>query len=658
METPNICAKFREEEKSDDSSQVLYRKSCIEKGYTLEYTPHKGGETLLEGWNKAAQSFPDNNCLGHIEGNKYVWRTYKQALHEAQCIAKALLTEGLIPDVCDNDKSYKFMGIYSKNRPEWTLVNWAMFHFSGTVVPLYNTLGEESLCYCINHTELSIVACDGPSFQKLLSLHKQGKITTLYHIIAFDEVSDEDMQQAEELRVQVHMYNDVVKKGEAVGDEILEEITKCMPETTESILFTSGTTGAPKGCILSHKNYLAVICGMDANRIPINHEDIYLSYLPLAHAYEKRITSYLLWKGAAIGYFNGNSSTVIKDAQLLKPTIFPAVPRVLCKLYDTVNNMIAQKEYLNKLYKVALKQKTHRINKEGKLTHLLWDSVLFNKHKEIIGGRVKLMLTGCAPISPEILRTIKCNFCVQVGQGYAQTEAGGVCFTLSQLDMTLGLVGGPNPCNKLKLQDIPDMEYFHTDKPYPRGEICVKGHNVFQGYYKAEVKNQEAFDDQGWLHTGDVAEIRPNGSVKLIDRKKNLFKLSQGEFISPEKLENIYNKSQFVAQIFVHGFSTMSYLVAVIVPDPEYLKIWAANRGLDTDLGTLVESQDLRDAIQQDLNDRTIKGGLNGLEKIKKFHLTLEMFSIENGLLTPSMKLIRHRAKVSFKPIFEELYTE
>lgn len=202
------------------------------------------------------------------------------------------------------------------------------------------------------------------------------------------------------------------------------------------------------------------------------------------------------------------------------------------------------------------------------------------------------------------------------------------------------------------------MEYLATDKPYPRGELCIKGPVVFQGYYKNEEKNKEAFDKDGWLHTGDVVEFRDNGTVKLIDRKKNLFKLSQGEYISPEKLENIYNKSLFIAQIFITGDSTKNNIVGIIVPDPEYLKIWTVKEGISKEGIDLINSDELKESIIKDLNERAEKEKLNSLEKLKIFQITTNMFTVENGLLTPSMKLVRHAAQKLFKGEVDRLYEQ
>lgn len=202
------------------------------------------------------------------------------------------------------------------------------------------------------------------------------------------------------------------------------------------------------------------------------------------------------------------------------------------------------------------------------------------------------------------------------------------------------------------------MEYTAKDHPYPRGELCVKGPVVFQGYYKSDEKNKEAFDEDGWLHTGDIVEIWHNGAIKLIDRKKNLFKLSQGEYISPEKLENIYNKSQFIAQIFVDGDSTKHYIVAIIVPDDDYCKIWASQKGIHLEGDDLYKSKEFNDALKEDLEQRAHQAQLNSLEKIMKYHITKTAFTVENNMLTPSMKLVRHAAKKAFKQDVNRMYSE
>ena len=210
----------------------------------------------------------------------------------------------------------------------------------------------------------------------------------------------------------------------------------------------------------------------------------------------------------------------------------------------------------------------------------------------------------------------------------------------------------------LKLKIFQTWNIYQQIARIQEENYALKAQSYSKGISKTLKNNKEVFDEDGWLHTGDVVEIWDNGAIKLIDRKKNLFKLSQGEYISPEKLENVYNKSLFVAQIFVDGSSTESYIVAIIVPDPDYCKHWASKAGLDKEGKDLFNSPELIEAIQKDFEEKAINANLNSLEKIKKFQIIGEMFSVDNGLLTPSMKLVRHTAKKRFRDLVIKMYND
>lgn len=195
----------------------------------------------------------------------------------------------------------------------------------------------------------------------------------------------------------------------------------------------------------------------------------------------------------------------------------------------------------------------------------------------LLGGRVRRMLTGSAPINPDTLDFLKVCFCCPIHEGYGQTESCAASCLTSGLDSKAGHVGGPLSCIRIRLRDIPEMEYLSTDEN-PRGEICYQGNSIFKGYFKNPDKTKEALSEDGWLHSGDVGMILPNGSIRIIDRAKNIFKLAQGEYVAPEKLENVYCQSPYVAQIFVHGESTESWLMAVVVPELEQLKKGCAQK--------------------------------------------------------------------------------
>lgn len=211
----------------------------------------------------------------------------------------------------------------------------------------------------------------------------------------------------------------------------------------------------------------------------------------------------------------------------------------------------------------------------------LWDKLIFAKLKAMLGGNVRYMVTGSAPIDPNVASFIKICFCVPMVEGYGLTETACAITISHPDDPVQGHVGGPLPSCSIRLKDVPEMGYMSTDKPYPRGEVCVKGPAVFNGYYKNPEKTAECMEKDGWFLTGDVGKIYPNGSIKIIDRSKNIFKLSQGEYIAPEKLENMFMLSPFVAQSMVYGNSFQNNCVAIVVANDDTLKKWAARHSMD-----------------------------------------------------------------------------
>lgn len=253
----------------------------------------------------------------------------------------------------------------------------------------------------------------------------------------------------------------------------------------------------------------------------------------------------MVMKGAQIGYFAGDVQKLKEDIALLRPTIFISVPRLYNRFYDAIKKKIDDLEGMKaKIANWGLDAKMARLAETGDPTHPVYDKLVFNKFKEAFGGRVKFLLTGSAPISKDVVNFLKVVFCCPMYEGYGQTESCAASTLTYSIDSEAGHVGGPVPYAEMKLVDIPAMNYLTTDtkdeKPYPRGEICFKGSNNFVGYFKNPEKTAEALDENGWLHTGDIGALLPNGALKIIDRKKNIFKLAQGEYIAPDKLENGY----------------------------------------------------------------------------------------------------------------------
>lgn len=304
--------------------------------------------------------------------------------------------------------------------------------------------------------------------------------------------------------------------------------------------YTSGTTGDPKGAKMSHAGFVATQHLHEYAKIPFCEEDVSISYLPLAHIFEQCNFVFSLITGYAHGFYSGDPLKLLEDIAVLKPTFFVSVPRILNrvhgKIMDGVNAAGGFKKYL---FNKAITDKTYNLMNKGSFTSSLYDKVVFKKVRDLFGGNLKYLITASAPINGDVLTFFKIALSIHVYEVYGQTECNGPATLTMAADPTAGHVGGLIPTTKIRLRDVVEMGYLATDNP-PRGELQLQGSNLFRGYFKNEEKTREALTEDGWLCTGDVAIINPNGSIKIVDRAKNIFKLAQGEYIAPEKLENIY----------------------------------------------------------------------------------------------------------------------
>lgn len=330
-------------------------------------------------------------------------------------------------------------------------------------------------------------------------------------------------------------------------------------------------------------------------------DDCIFSYLPYAHSFEQSLLITALFTTMKIGYYQ-NVQTVLDDVKVLAPTFFPSVPRIWNRIYGGImKNINAAGCCKRAIANKAIRVKTAEFEKNCTYTHKTYDKV-FKKAKELVGGRVRYMITASAPIDLKVLNFLKIAFCAPVLEAYGLTESSGAATGTSQFDQVGGHVGGPVDCCAVRLKDVEEMSYFHTDKPYPRGEICLRGPGIFSGYYKRPEITAECFDEQGWFRTGDVGVIYPNGSVRIVDRAKNIFKLAQGEYIAPEKLENIYVLSDFIGQIFVTGDSLKTCPVAIIAVDEPAVDAWAKKNGVDS-VDAAIQDPRLNKEILNEMNE-------------------------------------------------------
>ena len=279
--------------------------------------------------------------------------------------------------------------------------------------------------------------------------------------------------------------------------------------------------------------------------------------------------------------------------------------------------------------------------------------------------QVRFMVSGSAPLAANVMTFFRILLGIPISEGYGQTEGSAIA-TLSHHDdyASAGHVGGPCGGVEITLFDVPDMGYYHTDTEHDgkpcqgRGEICVRGPSVFKGYYKDEAKTKETIDSEGWLHSGDVGIWRPDGNLQIVDRKKNLFKLAQGEYVAPEKIENIVTRSPLIAQCFVHGDSLQTSLVAIIVPDEEVvMPRYGKQPGMSgKSFADICRTKELKQDVLKDLQKFSREGGLHGFEIVKAIYIESSPFEVDNDLLTPTFKLKRQQCKIRYQKEIDRMY--
>uniref|UniRef100_A0A4W5QZE0 Arachidonate--CoA ligase n=1 Tax=Hucho hucho TaxID=62062 RepID=A0A4W5QZE0_9TELE len=550
-------------------------------------------------------------------GEPYQWISYTEVAEQAQVLGSGLLGKGCQPN------PEQFIGIFAQNRPEWIISELACYTFSMAVVPLYDTLGEEAMVHILNLAEISLVICDKEEkAESLLGNKEKGVTPTLSCLVIFNDCSDA-----------------IVERGKNCGVEILE-LTQLMHIQLVCHLYYP----------LCNRFMYQFFLSISQGSFFIRQEDVSISYLPLAHMFERMIQVVSMFcHGARVGFYQGDISLLMDDIKTLKPTFFPVVPRLLNRIYDKILGSVTSPLRRAVLH-YAVRRKQAELSSGVVRNNSLWDRLVFNRIQANLGGNLRFILTASAPISPTVLSFLRATLGCLIFEGYGQTECTAGCTFSMPGDWSAGHVGAPLPCAMVKLVDIPDMNYYAKNG---EGEICIRGHSVFRGYLKDEEKTAEALDSDGWLHSGDVGQWLLNGTLRIIDRKKHIFKLSQGEYIAPERIENVYMRCVPVLQVFVHGDSLKSHLIGIVVPDPEVFNDWVKERGIIGSYKELCQHPDVKKAVLEDMTAIGKEAGLKSFEQVKDLHLHPEMFSVSNGLLTPTLKSRR----VDIRRVFQEQIT-
>lgn len=649
LSTGSDLKKQSVEVRKEDGASV--RRSSVRPDKLLTHLRDEKVQTIRDIFTKATKLYPTAECLGTrsfevAPGSKtpqrgnYVFRTYADVAKSVDHFASGLVAVGA--------KSGDRIGIYSKNREEWVVTEQACYRQNLIVVSLYDTLGEDSVEFIAKHSGAKIVLVSKENIGKLSPVAE--RLPSLEIIIQLEPRDGSTPLPSG--RYKFYTFDEITEMG--AKNVVPEEPPK--PEDVSTIMYTSGTTGDPKGVVITHKSIIATLAGLEPQLDALCEPgDYYLSYLPLAHIFERVVVSAVLYKGGGIGFYQGDPRLLIDDILALRPSFFVGVPRVFDRIYDKIKSTIDQSGAVTRfLFHTAYNAKKQAI-KRGKTTPL-WDALIFKKFKSRLGGRVKAIVSGSAPLTSPVHEFLLVCFGCPVIQGYGLTETCAGATIADFDDVDVGHVGAPIPCGEIKLVDVPDMNYYSKNN---QGEIAIRGDHLSSGYYRDEAKTKEDFRD-GWFFTGDVGQWNPNGSLSIIDRKKNIFKLSQGEYIAAEKIEGVYARCKFIGQIFVYGDSTKSTLVAIVVPNAENLAIWAKSNSdfaaISGDLEKLCQSPAVNSMILKEMDTTGKALKLRGFEFVKKIHLHPVEFSTTNDLLTPTFKLKRPQLKAFFKEILDQLY--
>ena len=603
-------------------------------------------KTLYDGFQRGLRLAKDLPYLGKRQPNRpYQFQTYAQVQERITNFGSGLINRGHIAG------QGTFVGIASRNCPEWVIVEQACNAYSQVLVPLYDTLGPEAIEHIVTQANTEVVVLSADKFIDRFRVVASTKVPKL--VVKIGRITSEDAALAVDLNTELVMMETIETEGK------ITPVSHHVPHPDDlcTICYTSGTTGKPKGVMLTHRNIIADCAGAMAvleSQSPFTTEDHYISYLPLAHMYERSLQSSLTMNGSKIYFYQGNIKLLMEDIAECRPTIFISVPRLLNRIYDKTKAAVSASFIKRTLYEMAMRSKQIDIDNGIVCNSTIWDKLVFKKIQASLGGRLRLTVSAAAPLGPEVLNFLRCALGCFVLEGYGQTESTAGATLNFPGESIAGHVGPPLPCNIIKLIDVPEMEYYAKNG---EGEVCFKGPNVFKGYFNDEAKTREALDADGWLHSGDIGKWYPNGCLKIIDRKKQIVKLSNGEYIAPEKIENCYTRHPAVMQAFVHANSLYPFPIAILVPDPDTFPGWAEKKGVKgRSLEEMCQDKELTKQIISELDDAGKEYGLNPFERIKQMCFVPEQFTVENDMLTPTMKFKRYKIVSIYQDAIDKLY--
>nr|XP_053651172.1 long-chain-fatty-acid--CoA ligase 4-like [Cherax quadricarinatus]XP_053651173.1 long-chain-fatty-acid--CoA ligase 4-like [Cherax quadricarinatus]XP_053651174.1 long-chain-fatty-acid--CoA ligase 4-like [Cherax quadricarinatus]XP_053651175.1 long-chain-fatty-acid--CoA ligase 4-like [Cherax quadricarinatus]XP_053651176.1 long-chain-fatty-acid--CoA ligase 4-like [Cherax quadricarinatus]XP_053651178.1 long-chain-fatty-acid--CoA ligase 4-like [Cherax quadricarinatus]XP_053651179.1 long-chain-fat len=589
---------------------------------------------------------------------EYMWKTYSEVQQMAVEVGLGLRVRGLQP--------LDRVVIFAETRAEWLVAAMGCLQQRITVVTLYTTLTDAGIAHGINQTGVSLVFTSYellPRVSRVLS--ECSNVKTV--IVMEDQLEGVGDVNNFPSNVTLVPFKEMIKEDTRKAN-IITPVPEA--EDTAIIMYTSGSTGTPKGVELSHTNILASVVAYSV-QMNVSLEDRYLSFLPLAHIMELATEIALISLGATILYSSPHTLTstspkVMKgtegDAKVARPTVMNSVPLVLDRIIKGVSQKVEQQGWIKSfVFTEAVRYKFWL--EYIPFTSYFLNTFIFRKVQEELGGELKRVVVGGAPLSPQTHDTMRAIFDVSIQVGYGATESASCITGMDEDDISTGHSGGPNLGVFMKLVDWEEGNYRVTDKPNPRGEIVVGGIVVSKGYFKLPEENEAAFYEENgirWFRTGDIGEINSLGSLKIIDRKKDLVKLKHGEYVSLGNTESKLKTLSNVENICVFADSTKDKTVAVVVPSADRLWKVAASVGIDKDTVTIEElcaDERIKEAILKEIQNHGKKCGLTRWEVPAAVCLTLEPWTPDTGLVTAALKLRRTQLNQYYENSVHDMYS-
>ena len=570
------------------------------------------------------------NPLGKSINTKYngEWESLStnDFYEKVQILSRKLIEIGI-------KKGDKIALISTQNRTEWCIADNSVLQIGAVTVPIYPTISKSEFQYVLNHSESKICfVSDKDIFDKVNQIKNKTKLEKIYSFEEFENCKNWNLL----------FEND----NKSLKGELISKMNNVLPDDLATIIYTSGTTGIPKGVMLTHRNIVSNILSASKRLPSMENKNKALSFLPLCHIFE-RIIIYMYYYSRVEIYFAESLETISENLKEVKPFYMTAVPRLIEKIFDKIESKAEEFTGIKKsLYKWSISiadrfsiEKQNGIFYNFKLE--IAKFLVFSKWKSALGGSLELICSGSAPLQPRLAKIFTAAG-IQIIEGYGLTETSPV-ISISETKKggtKFGYVG----------KIIEGIEV----KIAKDGEILSKGPNVMKGYFKDSKLTSKTIKN-GFLHTGDIGEIDDEGFLKITDRKKQLFKTSGGKYIAPQVIENRMKRSPFIEQIMVIGEGE-KMPSALIQPDFEYIKNWFLKNKTNVldDFEIICGNKELLIKINEEI--KNINKEFGDWERIKKFELTPQVWSIENGLLTPTMKLKRKSIIKKFIHLKEKIY--